>query len=610
MAKKVTAPKTYNPGGGHPREHLAYLNQREMDYLRSINGGNTSRGPKGLPSFVETSGTKSAGSISDSYKGTGGGFNSSTGSRSASGSTSVGQGQGGQRGAGSNTGPGSGRPGTSSSSGNSQVGQGGQSAQRGAGSNYGAGSGRPGTTSSVGGSKGPSSPMGGQGPSFSRDTQAQQMSQVRDAIAAVKNTPAFRGDAVSGGIRTINVGPVGTPVSVGKTSLPPGFGTISGSVAKARPSTSISSQFPSYKYDRPLTPGVTPEDMARRGAMMQEIEDSIRRDNLMNKTTVTPTGNPIQAGGIAPPANPIQGTGYGTFHVPNVKDLGIAGLAAALPEFKVPEKIDPNDVYGPTQEHILSIEDVPDLNETSVKKTEPGYVGSYSGPSFNQESDLQRAAVDKAIAESVMNASLSGEPVTATTTTPSAFRQGRGPWGIARDKGITSYNPGDYDAYRSGAVSDGATTSPSQEPLSEDLAKNVDPVTGQAAYPEDNWGMKIAKHAGIVGKAVQLADWASRKNFSKMSPAEQAAEMGRWAKNREEYRRNGAKENDRGEEPMRPPGKKRESTTGTKAPEAPAGRPYKYYEWDAGVNIPSPSDSDYTLYQKYLEEKAAARAAV
>ena len=51
MAKKITAPKTYDPGKGRPKEHLAYLNEREMAYLRSINGNNMERGPKGLPSF-------------------------------------------------------------------------------------------------------------------------------------------------------------------------------------------------------------------------------------------------------------------------------------------------------------------------------------------------------------------------------------------------------------------------------------------------------------------------------------------------------------------------------------------------------------------------------
>jgi hypothetical protein len=39
-------------------------------------------------------------------------------------------------------------------------------------------------------------------------------------------------------------------------------------------------------------------------------------------------------------------------------------------------------------------------------------------------------------------------------------------------------------------------------------------------------------------------------------------------------------------------------------------RPYIYYEWDLGVNIPSPSDPTYTMYMTYLAERNAAQAAM
>jgi hypothetical protein len=41
-----------------------------------------------------------------------------------------------------------------------------------------------------------------------------------------------------------------------------------------------------------------------------------------------------------------------------------------------------------------------------------------------------------------------------------------------------------------------------------------------------------------------------------------------------------------------------------------SSRPAIYYKWDIGVDVPSPGDSDYTLYLKYLQEKEAAKAAV
>lgn len=53
MSKKkhITAPHSYDPGKGRPKEYLAYLNYQEMQALKRLNGGNQERGPKGLPSF-------------------------------------------------------------------------------------------------------------------------------------------------------------------------------------------------------------------------------------------------------------------------------------------------------------------------------------------------------------------------------------------------------------------------------------------------------------------------------------------------------------------------------------------------------------------------------
>jgi hypothetical protein len=38
------------------------------------------------------------------------------------------------------------------------------------------------------------------------------------------------------------------------------------------------------------------------------------------------------------------------------------------------------------------------------------------------------------------------------------------------------------------------------------------------------------------------------------------------------------------------------------------GRPYVYYQWDVGVNIPSPGDPLYTQYQDYLKARETARS--
>ena len=526
MTKKVTAPKTYDPGKGRPKEHLAYLNEREMAYLRSINGNNMERGPRNLPSFPPDD------ALGSSSKA---GTKSSTSTTKSSGPS---MGAGGQRGAGSNYGPGSGRPGTTSSSGNSRVGDT-SSGQRGAGSNYGPGSASPGTSTS-GGYKGPASPMGGQGTSFSRDSLAQQKTQVRDAIAAVRNTPAFRGDAVSGGIRTINVGPMQTPVKVGgKVDLQ--RTSIADSISKARPSTSISAQFPSYKYDRPLTPGMTPEDMALRGATMERIAQEMRDLGLINKTRVTPTGSPIAAGGIPTTSPPAPfGRGKGTYTYDKMESLKPSGFLAP-DDVSVPPPIDFGP-YGPVQpeERILAIEDVPMENETIVNKTP--------------------AAAPKA-------------PFTRFGT-----REGLGLRG-ATTYGITSYEPGDYAAYRASleGVDDGIPrdengniigpeTPRSSDMTTEDMVRALRPsgkTRGLGPTAAETWentpygepGTQ-ARQKGIVEKALRHVPgavglltkgygWVEDKRIAGMTADERLAQQDKWNQMNKDYLSRSGTDNDR-----------------------------------------------------------------
>ncbi len=78
--KKVTAPLTYDPGKGRPKEHLAYLNWQEMEALKRLNGNNQERGPKGLPSFppADAIGSSSKASSKSPSKSTGGNMGSSS----------------------------------------------------------------------------------------------------------------------------------------------------------------------------------------------------------------------------------------------------------------------------------------------------------------------------------------------------------------------------------------------------------------------------------------------------------------------------------------------------------------------------------------------------
>jgi len=103
MTKKtIKAPLSYDPGKGRPKEHLAYLNWQEMQELQRINGGNMERGPKGLPSFPPadargSSSKASSSSKSSSSKSYGGGARDSGQAASKSTSRSTSGGGGGAR---------------------------------------------------------------------------------------------------------------------------------------------------------------------------------------------------------------------------------------------------------------------------------------------------------------------------------------------------------------------------------------------------------------------------------------------------------------------------------------------------------------------------------
>ncbi len=89
MKKKVTAPLSYDPGKGRPKEHLAYLNWQEMQELQRLNGGNMEFGPRGLPSFppADAKGSSSKASSSSSRSSGGGGRDSGQAAARSSGSS-------------------------------------------------------------------------------------------------------------------------------------------------------------------------------------------------------------------------------------------------------------------------------------------------------------------------------------------------------------------------------------------------------------------------------------------------------------------------------------------------------------------------------------------
>ena len=759
MANKITAPHSYDPGKGRPKEYLAYLNEREMAYLRSINGNNMERGPRGLPSFPPEDAV---------------GSSSKAGSRGPGGPSGPNSGPstgGGGKGPGGPSGPNSGPSGGLGGGGKGSAGSSPSSpgGLRGAGGNYGSGSGKPGTTSSPGGYKGPSSPMGGQGPSFSRDTKAQQDAQVRDAIKAVKNSPAFRNDASSGGIRTLSVGPIGTPVNVGPVmgmqprspSLSqviagdpisyggPRVGTAPSSLpsvdlsrypdplgslsqyqrisepiksVQARPerpaqkefyeriapgpfpSTSISSQFPSYKYDAPLTPGMSPEDMARRGALMNQYEREAR--DIMNRSPDPfSTGNPNMAGN--PPAgqnqkeNPLAGTGYGTFNIAGVdrmmaapEDLPPEELRSAAGTYTSPYDAPPvREMKDMTVEEMIRAlrppgrkEDGPfpaasfrkkaaetytspydapprelrsaagtytspyDTPQKELRSAAGTYTSPYDAPSTAKNSKLfdDRLITTNGITNEVPSAKinkmtpedqkkLADSLQTPTYTPPKELRSAAGTYFAPED-----VPPNADDVYPK-------YVEPEVQELMKDIdKKNKRGVKGMKSVPVLGNVVK-AYEAGrslITGKNTTEADADLKRAYMQGSPAQQAELEAKYPNltkfaqqagleprlpmsNYESWRQRsfgtgggmggststtspGGGITDIGSggktEPPRIEQAEKEATKPKPKPKEDGRRPAIYYKWDLGVGVPSPTDSDYTLYLKYLQEKAAAKA--
>lgn len=175
--RSVTAPVSYDPGKGRPKEHLAYLNYQEMQALMRINGGNKERGPKGLPSFPPDDAIGSSSRTTTRSSGPSGGMMGGTGSGGSvrtSSSTSYGSG--------STSYGGGGRDSTSYSSPN-----------RSTGSSYrdtaGTGRGAPSTSRST--SMGSSNQNTSSG--APRDAAVRAMAAAKDAAQARQNQ-AFKAD--------------------------------------------------------------------------------------------------------------------------------------------------------------------------------------------------------------------------------------------------------------------------------------------------------------------------------------------------------------------------------------------------------------------------------
>lgn len=227
--KKIKAPVSYDPGKGRPKEYLAYLNYQEMQALKRLNGEGPYKGPKGIPSFVlggattrGTAANRAMSSASQSNK-----TSTGTGARGPTGP----QGQ-------ARTSPAGGTPGAvsrSSGSGFSGISGGGARDSGQATARQTAARQAPAPSSRF-----PSSGGGGRdsGQAAARADSSFKQAAERQNTTAASRTPALKQDRQ----RTINVGPMGTPVKVGAPS-----GQGQRIVPRATVTTPMATQGPSFR---------------------------------------------------------------------------------------------------------------------------------------------------------------------------------------------------------------------------------------------------------------------------------------------------------------------------------------------------------------------------
>ena len=350
--------------------------------------------------------------------------------------------------------------------------------------------------------------------------------------------------------------------------------------------------------------------------------------------------------------NELKGTGYGTFNEPSfVRSAALAGVErartidmAGIDEPSMPlgeTAYRPYDIKIPGRpapgETFLKVETVPEGYEVPVRRT----AADMSGEMMLRPSMYRDPMTDEKILDALRSAKPLNLPVEAS---PVPYGPRSGTVGLNRNPGRTSYTPGDYAAYRAetDAITDdgiprdenGNVIGP--ETPADDVVDSpyISPVHQMPAYPEKSPAQKlIAENVPYAKYLVKGATFLGKKEFENLSPREQADLMEKWAKQNYAYIRGGAVPGGvstsgpgggitdigtGGKNEYRPPDtyiKPRvpQATIATTAPGTPAEsgeRPAIYYSWDVGVNIPSPNDPDYTLYLRYLQERAAAQAAL
>lgn len=710
MKKKVTAPLTYDPGKGRPKEHLAYLNWQEMQALKRINGNNQERGPKGLPSFPPADAIGSSSKASSSKSSS----KSSTGARGPTGPKGE-----------ARTSPAGGKAGSVSRS-------------------VGAGK-----ASNVGASRSSSEAKGSTGAkaSAAKGTGARGPTGPKGEARATPARAQAAKPSTGGGVRSLNVGPMGTPVSAktGGTKIKGAIKNVAqaapapraptrtigpggpfgpqGYTGKYNPATGLydagSAQMVNRvgktDYGTVLPSGTSgmwggpPQTVNRAGKT--DLEQSVNRAGKADFSPIRISGTATAWGGPTvdvpnragktdlPSRTPSIGerlSGYAGSAYDAIAG-GIRSIGASLPPnvFTPPssstftDKIGPRLAYrtpiGPqlpaqqaTGPNTTTVQRgtfdlrsiIPSLSSTSGTSTEWGGP-TVDVPTRDLRTDIPGAVAQNMAADEIRELMRRDAEAFAEPARPSApfSWEGVRPYDIRVTappaSGIDLRAPAKTRGLNVQPM--GAAVIPEEKILSvEDVpppamvnyprvltTENLLPFqerTYDSPYPVDENGVPIQniseadlakirarrrgeeyvqtpqeKQAALAGKVISgvvtkdiplagkffnveenIADYQSRPSWEQSYIKERAAasggigNIGAGRSSNERPTTGGI-----GNIPTATP-----TTPTAPAPSDSGTRPYIFYQWDLGLNVPSPSDPNYTQYQKYLSDRAARRAAL
>jgi hypothetical protein len=315
-------------------------------------------------------------------------------------------------------------------------------------------------------------------------------------------------------------------------------------------------------------PNLTPEQQAQVGVEMQRREQELR-DFLNRSEDPFPTGNPNIAGVGRVPGktrgfslvSPAEAATPG----PEEKVLKVENVPESAGMSFTPDFAPSKPTVSKKEQRLL------DIQNQSLGLDQ----GPYKEPSQERLDSLNRVFEENGLR--VPDATnMTTEEIVRALRPPAKTRSAAEAW-----KNTPYEVPGTPDRKRG--------------PIERFL---------QEKFP--HWGVRgVAKGLGFL----------EDKRIAGMTPDERIAEMDRRAQmDRNRFKGADGREDGFGSggknEPPRITPVEQEATKPKQKPKADGPRPAIYYKWDLGVDVPSPTDSDYTLYLKYLQEKAASKAGV